>query len=176
MKQRTEVQKVIDEKSTKFGKQVSNLVDIAQPDPKQEIQCPACAYEFLLSEADIEPMDLDKIETEIATTLRTHIQHIVDMTIIEKSNGTELNNLQLIASLEKQRDAFDHTAQNLASQIDNINPMIGALTFIFNEISKTKQRTAVSVENRLPMEEIALAQGKTLDLILAKIQAVAPKS
>ena len=176
MNQRTEVQKVIDEKSTKFGKQVSNLVDIAQPDPKQEIQCPACAYEFLLSEADIEPMDLDKIETEIATTLRTHIQHIVDMTTIEKPNGTELNNLQLIASLEKQRDAADQTARNLANQIDNISPMIGALTFIFSEISKTKQRTAISIENMVPMEEIALAQANTIDLILEKIQSVAPKS
>ncbi len=176
MNQRTEVQKVIDEKSTKFGKQVSNLVNIAQPDPKQVIQCPGCLYEFLPSEVDIEPMDLDKIETEIATVLRTHIQHIVNMTIIEKPNGTELNSLQLIASLEKQRDEADQTAQNLASQIDNINPMIGALTFIFNEISKTKQQTAVSIQNMAPAEEIAMAQGKTLDLILEKIQSVAPKS
>ena len=120
-------------------------------------------------------MDLDKITADITATLRTHIQHIVELAIIEGSNGTDPNNTQLVASLEKQRDAANETAQNLANEIDKITPMIAALTFIASEISKTKQRTVISVENMLPMEEIALAQGKTLDSILEKIHSVFPQ-
>lgn len=175
MNQRAQVQKVIDEKSTKFGEQVSNLVNIAQPDPTQLMRCPSCFYEFLPSEADIEPMDLDKITTDITATLRTHIRHIVELAIIEGSNGTDPNNTQLVASLERQRDAANETAQTLANEIDNITPMITALTFIASEISKTKQRTAISIQNMDPPEQIALAQGKTLDSILEKIQSVTPK-
>jgi len=184
MNQRAQVQKVIDEKSIKFGEQVSNLVNIAQPDPNQEIKCPHCWFGFLPNEVNIEPMDLDKITADITATLSTHIRHIVELAIIEGSNGTDTNNEQLVASLEKQRDAANETAQTLANEIDNITPMITALTFIASEISKTKQRTAISIQNMSPAEEsgpvgewpqIALAQGKTLDSILEKIHSVSPK-
>jgi hypothetical protein len=175
MNQSTEVQKAIDEKSTKFGKQVSNLVSIAQPDPAQQIRCPSCYYDFLPGEADIEPMDLDKIAADIATSTKAHIHHIVNMAIVERSNGADHDNTRLIASLEKQRDTANQTAQTLADEIDTITPMISALTFIASNINEAKQRIATAMLNQTPAEEIALIQGRTFDAILEKIHSVSPK-